>query len=160
WIAWSLTLLGALLLKLDYHRATVNTLRWMLGPTARAVGWLREDPLLLDPARGYVASDGSFVIAPACAGGKFLILALVSAVLGFVHRFRTPRARTAWTLSALPAAWLLSIAVNTVRILLAVALYQRGAQLGWLTPERLHRVAGTVIYVGALWCEWQVLDAL
>jgi exosortase K len=158
WVAWALTLAGALLLKLDYHRATVSTLRWLLGPTASLVGWLRDQSLLMDPAHGWVATDGSFVIAPACAGVNFLIVAFVTAALGFVHRFHGNRARAAWLLGAALGAWALTILVNTLRIVLAVELYAADAHLGWLTPERLHRLAGTAIYVLALWAEWHTLD--
>jgi exosortase/archaeosortase family protein len=103
--------------------------------------------------------DGSYVIAPACAGVNFLILALTVSVLGFAHRLCSPGRRLGWWLGSLLGAWALTIAVNTLRILAAVELYKYGSIAG-LTPEQAHRLLGTVIYLGALWALFGALDRL
>jgi exosortase K len=159
WLSWGTALLAAYGLKLAYSRASATDLAWILVPTARAVGWLRGETLTLSPGAGWVAPDGSYFIAPACAGVNFMILALTVSVLGFSHRLRSPGARLSWWLASLIGAYALTIAVNTLRIVAAVELHRLGPVVG-LTPEQLHRLLGAVLYLGALWSLYRVLDRL
>jgi exosortase K len=158
WISWTAAAIAAYGLKRFYSQASVEDLSWILGPTARAVGWLRSEPLAPGPA-GWMPQDGSYVIAPACAGVNFLILALTVSVLGFAHRLRSPRQRLGWWLGSLLGAWALTIAVNTARILAAVELYRLDDVAG-LTPEQAHRLLGIVVYLGALWVLYGALERL
>ena len=148
--SWTTTLLAAYGLKLAYSRASAADLGWILLPTARAVGWLRGETLTFDSAAGWVGPWGSYVIAPACAGVNFMILVLTVSVLGFSHRLRSKGARLGWWAASLAGAYVLTLAVNTLRILAAVELYRRGPMAG-LDPGQLHRLLGIVIYLGALW---------
>lgn len=160
WMSWSGALLAAFALKRFYSRASVEDLAWILEPTARAVGWLRGETLVPGPA-GWASPDGAYVIAPACAGVNFLILALTVSVLGFTHRLRSPGQRLGWWLGSLLGAWLLTLAVNTMRILAAVELYRRYRRgPDWITPDQAHRLLGIVVYLGALWVLYGALDRL
>jgi exosortase K len=159
WLSWVTAILAAYGLKLAYSRAAVEDLGWILVPTARAVGWLRGETLTLSPGAGWVAPDDSYFIAPACAGVNFMILALTVSVLGFSHRLRSRGERLAWLWTSLAGAYVLTIAVNTLRIVAAVELYRLGPVAG-LTPEQLHRLLGTVLYLGALWSLFRTLDRL
>jgi len=158
WISWGTAALAAYGLKLYYSRASVEDLAWILVPTARAVGCLRGETLIPGPA-GWVAPDGSYFIAPACAGVNFLIVAFIVSVLGFARRLSSPGRRLSWWIASLFGAWTLTIAVNTVRILAAVELYRLGPIAG-LTPEQAHRLLGTALYLGALWGVCWILDRL
>ncbi len=149
---------AALGLKAHYSRAGAGDLAWILAPTAWLVGWWRGQPLLRDPDLGWRAADGSFVIAPACAGVNFLIVVFTVAVLGFAHRHRSPHQRLAWLAAAGTAAYVLTVTVNALRIVIAVQLYGASIYGAWLTPERVHRVAGTAIYLVALWIAWAGFD--
>lgn len=159
WISWTAAALAAYGLKRFYSRAAAGDLAWILVPTARAVGWLRGETLAFRPAAGWVAPDGSYAIAPACAGVNFMILVLAVAVLGFAHRLHSPGRRLAWWLGALGGAWALTVAVNTLRILAAVELYRRDTR-PWLAPEQAHRLLGVALYLGALWGLFWTLDGL
>lgn len=159
WISWGTAVLAAYGLKLHYSRASAEDLAWILVPTARAVGWLRGETLTMIPGAGWVPSDGSYVIAPACAGVNFMILVLTVSVLGFAHRSRTPGRRLTWWLASLAGAWGLTVAVNTIRILAAIALYRQDPSIG-LTPGQSHRLLGIVVYLGALWGVFYGLDKL
>ena len=159
WLSWGTALLAAYGLKLSYSRASAGDLAWILVPTARAVGWLRGETLTSPPGAGWGAPDGSYFIAPACAGVNFMILALTVSVLGFSHRLRSPGARLSWWLALLIGAYAFTIAVNTLRIVAAVELHRLGPVAG-LTPEQMHRLLGTVIYLGALWGLYGMLDRL
>jgi exosortase K len=155
WFSWTTALLAAYGLKLAYSRASAGDLAWVLVPTARAVGWLRGETLSFSPAAGW-AGPG-YVIAPACAGVNFMILVLTVSVLGFSHRLRTRPARLAWWLASLTGAYVLTLAVNTLRIVAAVELYRLGPVAG-LDAGQLHRLLGTVLYLGALLALYAGLD--
>ncbi len=159
WLSWGTALLAAYGLKLAYSRASAADLAWILVPTARAVGWLRGETLTFSPGAGWVAPDGSYFIAPACAGVNFMILALTVSVLGFSHRLRSPGARLSWWLASLAGAYVFTIAVNTLRIVAAVELHRLGPVAG-LTSGQMHRLLGTVLYLGALWGLFGLLDRL
>lgn len=159
WLSWGAAIAAAYGLKLAYSRASAGDLAWILVPTARAVGWLRGETLSLSPGAGWVGPDGSYLIAPACAGVNFMILALTVAVLGFAHRLRSPGARLGWWLASAAGAYLFTIAVNTLRIVAAVELYRLGPVAG-LTPEQAHRLLGIVLYLSALWGLYTALDRL
>jgi exosortase K len=158
WLSWGTAIFAAYGLKRAYSRASAGDLAWILVPTARAVGWWRGETLTLSPA-GWMAPDGSYFIAPACAGVNFMILALTVSVLGFSHRLRSRGERLAWWLAALAGAYVFTIAVNTLRIVAAVELYRLGPVAG-LTPGQMHRLLGTVLYLGALWGLFGGLDRL
>lgn len=149
WLSYGTALAGAYGLKLLYSRAAAGDLSWILVPTARLVGWLRGETLVFDPGAGWLAPYGAYRIAPACAGVNFLILAWVVAVLGFAHRLRSPGARLAWWWGSLAGSYLFTIAVNTLRIVAAVALYRLGP-VAPLSAGQAHRLLGTVLYLGAL----------
>ena len=158
WLVHVPTTLAALALKAQYSHATVADLAWVLRPTAAVVGWLRRQPLHLDGDRGWMAPGASFIIAPPCAGVNFLIVVFVISALGFAHRFRSVRQQWSWLLLVAGVAYGLTIAVNSLRIVAAVALYRAEIHGAWLTPERVHRLAGTMIYLAGLWVAWMVLD--
>jgi exosortase K len=160
WLTYVVTALAAFALKLHYSRATVDDLAWILQPTAAVVGWLDGQPLWRHAELGWVAADGRFVIAPVCAGVNFLILGLVLPVASFAHRFRSVGEQCGWVVVAACAAYLLTIAVNAMRIVLAVGLYRMEVHAGWLTPERVHRLAGTITYLLGLWAAWIGFDRL
>jgi exosortase K len=159
WLSWTAAVAAAYGLKLLYSRASAEDLAWILVPTARAVGWLRGEGLTLSSGAGWMAPDGSYYIAPACAGVNFMILVLTVSVLGFSHRLRSARARLGWWLGSLAGAYVLTLAVNTLRIVAAVELYRLGPVAG-LTPEAAHRLLGILFYLGALWGLYTALDRL
>ena len=158
WISWGSGFAVAYALKAVFSRASADDLGWILAPTARLVGALRGERLVAGPA-GWGPPDGSYLIAPACAGVNFMILAFVVSVLGFSHSFRTPRGRLFFGLGALGGAWAITLGVNTVRILAAIELYRREPPAGW-TAEELHRLLGVVVYLGALSGLFAALDRL
>jgi exosortase K len=156
--AYLVIALAAVGLKLCYSRATVDELGWILRPTAGAVGWLLGRPLWRDPDLGWTAGDRGFVIAPACAGVNFLVLAFALPAAGFAHRFHASRHRWAWVLGVAGVAYPATIAVNSLRIVLAVTLYGIEMPMAWLTAERVHRLAGTAVFLLGLWAVWLAYD--
>ncbi|HZF14161.1 MAG TPA: exosortase K [Thermoanaerobaculia bacterium] len=159
WLSYGMAIVAAYVLKLCYSRASAEDLSWILVPTARAVGWLRGETLTFIPGAGWVAPDGAYRIAPACAGVNFMILTFTLSVLGFAHRLRSPGARLLWWWASLGGAYLATIAVNTLRIVAAVELYRLGPVAG-MSAGQAHRLLGTVLYLGAEGGLFLALDRL
>ncbi|MFZ1984827.1 MAG: hypothetical protein WAU91_10470, partial [Desulfatitalea sp.] len=81
-------------------------------------------------------------------------------VAAFLHRRATPAGRVAWLALAGGSAYGLTVAVNAARILVAIALYDANVAWGLLTAERLHRLAGIVVYFAALGLYYQGLHRI
>jgi exosortase K len=137
-------------LKSHYSAAAAEDLRWMLDPVAWLVRLWDGQAYRWEAGAGYVRWDQRITIAPACAGVNYLIMAFGLTVAAFLHRLPTTAGRAAWLLLAGLGAYSLTVVVNAVRILAAIALYDHEVAWGLLTPGRLHLLAGTVIYFTAL----------
>ena len=145
-IFYLLALLIAIVLKYHYSRAGSDELIWILGPTAKLVEHIGGIPFENEAGAGFVNHKLRVIIAPACAGVNFLIIAFCTAVFSGLHYFKRIRSKIAWlTISAL-SAYLLTIPANALRILLSIYVYDADIYSGWLTAQRVHRLEGVVIY--------------
>lgn len=139
--------LGAAYLLKDYHgRAGFDGLRWILGPTAGAVAWLTGAAFEVEAHQGYLSRELLFTIVPSCSGVNFMIAAFSSLTCGLVFTQRTPAAKLALLPLGAVAAYGVTILANAVRIAIAARLHLTGAEVGFLTPARLHRLEGIVVY--------------
>lgn len=137
-------------LKFYYSVAVANDLRWILGPIARLVELLAGIQFQWDSHAGFVSHSREVVIAPACAGINFLIICFSTLYFTFLVRLNGAAAKCGWFCICAAAAYLISLCGNTVRILISLYLYGAAIYAGWVTPERVHCLAGTVIYVSIL----------
>ena len=146
--------------KWHYSTATAEALRWILQPVAFLVQWLQGDTYIWEGGIGFVRLDRGITIAPACAGLNFMLMVFGLTVAAFLHRRRSTLLRIAWLAEALIAAYVVAVGVNAVRIAIAVALFDAGTGFGWLSPERLHRVAGIAVYFSVLGLYYHSLDRI
>ena len=140
---------AAYALKRFYSTATAADLRFVLAPTAWLVevaGGYRFDWT----AGGYLSAESRFLIAPACAGVNFLIVAFAALVLGFVRPARPAWQNLAILLGSAAAAGATTLLANALRILVAIPLWTHGASLGRLTGVRLHELSGVAVFLGML----------
>ena len=137
-------------LKAFYSHAGFDALGWILTPTVRLVGWATGIAFELEPHHGYLSRDHFFLVAPACAGVNFLVVAFVSLCLGLAHACTTAAARVALVAGSAVAAYAATLLANATRIALAVRLREVGAALGPLTPARLHCAEGVAVYFACL----------
>jgi len=137
-------------LKWHGHGAGAEDLEWMLRPLAGLVGWTGGIPFEREPGAGFISLSRGIVIAPSCAGLNFLIISFASLFFSFVHRIGGFRGKILWLALAGSFAFLLTLGVNTLRILLSMELYEWDIYGLLITPERVHRLAGTVLYLSAL----------
>ncbi len=163
WLLVTCYLAAAILmwmLKRHYSSAGADQIRWMIQPVSGLVAWLSGSDYVWESGIGYVRADRQFTIAPACAGINFMIMTFGLTVAAFLHHCRHNAGRIIGLAGALSGAYLLTLAVNAARIVLAIALYEHEAAWGWLTPERLHRLAGVVVYFGALGLYYALLKRI
>jgi exosortase K len=135
-LAIVVTLAVAYAVKRHYSVDPVDRLDWILRPTAALVGSDFERV----PGEGYLSRDRHFLIAKACAGVNFLVVAFCAPVLGFVTGVRRKALLVA---GAAAAAYVATVLVNAVRIGIAVHL-----------PAAAHQVEGVIVYTVGLCLFW------
>ncbi len=140
---------AAFALKRFYSTASAADLRFVLAPTTWLVevaGGHRFDWT----SGGYLSAELRFLVAPACAGVNFLIVAFGALVLGFVRPARRPWQNVGILLASAAAAYVTTLLANTLRILIAIPLWTHRVSFGWVTGPRLHELAGVVVFLGML----------
>lgn len=143
-----LTALGiAYGLKRHYSRAGGEALAWILRPTAGLVEILSGIPFEPEGDAGYLNRERRVFIAPACAGVNFLIIAFCAAAFSGVFRLRRPSWRFLWIGISLLWAYAATLWVNALRITASIHLQGADIYAGGITPDRVHRIGGTALYV-------------
>ncbi len=137
-------------LKLYYHGADFDHLRWLIDPSAHAAGALAAATFELEAHHGWLAREARFEIVPACAGMNFLIIAFLSVVAAGLHRTRSLGAGVALLAAAFAAASVTTVLANAVRIAIALRMHEAALAIGPLTPDRLHRAEGVIVFFGFL----------
>ena len=141
-----LTLVLAVGLKQHYSEAGSEDLAWIVRPTAALVEQISGIPFEEEAHTGFVNYSRRIIIAPACAGVNFFIIAFSMAVFCGLSHIQGKRLKWLWLAAALVGAYGLTVFVNAVRILVSIYTYEADIHSGWLTPERLHRLEGVIIY--------------
>jgi exosortase K len=150
-LCWVLCLSAAAALKIHYRHADSDGLLWILGPTSWLVETLLGIPLEYEPGAGYWGYEMGILIAPGCAGVNFLLIAFASVVFPCTAAFRRSILKGAALATAAAGAYLTTLWANAFRIVVAAWLYAGGLSVGWMTPERIHRLEGVLVFVAALW---------
>ncbi len=145
-VYYFLVLLAAWGLKYHYSRAGSEELAWVLAPTAGLVELISGVQFENEAHTGFVSQGYRIIIAPACAGINFLIIAFCMATFSGLHVFGSRRSKLFWLGTGFLSAYLLTIVVNAIRIMVSIYSYRADIQGGWLTASRVHRLEGIVIY--------------
>ncbi|GAK51004.1 sugar transferase [Candidatus Moduliflexus flocculans] len=143
-------LLAAYGLKAHYSRATSDGLDWILRPTTVLVERVSGLDFEYERGEGYLSRERRIVIAPACAGVNFMIAAFGMTLFSYLHLMPTAATTLLWTAGSLLGAYLLTIAVNALRIVVALRLYASGVVFFYANPAQLHRLEGIAVYLTAL----------
>jgi len=144
-------------LKYHYSVSGSEDLRWVLSPTAWVVQRLTTISFEWEEHTGFVSRTFGVIIAPSCAGVNFLIIAFSTLYFTTIRLMPSVTWKGLWLGIAFGISYILTIGVNGVRIVAAVFLYQADIYGGWVTPERVHRIEGTLIYFSALLMAHQVV---
>lgn len=137
-------------LKIHFSRAGADDLQWMLLPLARLVQWTTGIPFERELHGGFISLTRGIVIAPSCSGVNFLILTFAALFFSFAHRIGPLRSKALWLLLSGVFAFCLTLAVNTLRIACSISLFEWDIYGDVVTPGRVHRLAGAVLYLAAL----------
>jgi exosortase K len=143
-------LVCAFTLKLYYSAASANQLRWILAPTTALVELVSGASFEFESHAGYMSGDRSFLIASSCAGVNFLITAFLMLSMRKLLGARSPEIPWGFIPTALAIAYLATLVANTARITIALQLQKMPAEVGWLSPDQLHRLEGISVYFGFL----------
>ena len=149
-LCYLLALLIAYGLKAHYSRATSDGLDWILRPTTALVERVSGLEFEYERGEGYLSRERCVIIAPACAGVNFMIAAFGMTLFSFLHLMPTAATTLFWTAGSLFSAYLLTIAVNALRIVIALHLYASGILFFCASPAQLHRLEGIAVYLTAL----------
>ncbi len=150
-LPWILMLAAAFLLKAHFSHATARDLSWILMPTALLVEAATGNAFEADPALGYVCPGAGIIIAPACAGINFLIIAFCVASIAGWPRFKTAAHRAAWLIASAAVAYGAALFANAVRIIISMWLYRADFYTAWISQQSAHRIMGILIYLPGLY---------
>jgi exosortase K len=136
--------------KAGYSVAGPDELRFMTAPTQALVGALRGIDFTWEAGYGYVSLADRLVIAKSCTGVNYLLAVFGLLVFTLVPAAGGRRGKLAAVAPIAIGALGVTVIVNAVRISLGVALHDGGLAWGWMTAERVHRLAGIVVYFASL----------
>lgn len=132
------TALFCFALKWHYSHAALSQLRYILDPTGWLVELVSGHPFRFEAGVGIASQSAQLAITRGCAGVNFLIVCFAMLAVTGLRSLKSWRSQVGWLAAALSAAYVVTLLVNSVRILWALHLH------------REHRVEGTVLYVVAL----------
>lgn len=154
WILYLLTAGIFLVLKYFGRVTDSNALTWILTPTTRWVSILCGIPFEYLPHSGYVNHSCQFLIASSCSGIRFMLITFLMLIFSFLYRIKSTRAGYLWFCLSAVFSYVSTIFVNGIRITASIylpaLLESLGLMKGWLDPDRLHTLIGTVIYFASL----------
>lgn len=145
-IFYALGLIIALGLKYYYSGASSHSLQWILVPTSRLVEFLSGIHFERELHSGLVNHSHRFIIATPCAGINFLTIAFSTFFFSLTYRLKGIERKLLWLGISLGITYPLTLCANALRVIAAIYLYEADIYGGWMTPERIHRIEGTLIY--------------
>lgn len=145
-IFYALGLIIALGLKHYYSGASSDNLHWIMVPTSCLVEWLSGIHFERELHVGLVTHSHRFILAPSCAGINFLTIAFSTFFFSFAYRLKGIERKLLWLGISLGITYPFTLGANALRVIVAIYLLRADIYGGWLTPERVHRIEGTLIY--------------
>ena len=146
----------ALGVKEFYSNANATQLLWILAPSAWLARFVGGMDLVYEPGAGFISHAYRMVVGPPCAGINFLVICFLTLYFSFGRR--VPR-KAQWLLVAVILSFGATILANGLRIVVTAHLWNADIYGGWMTPERMHRLAGTAIYYASLLAVYVVVNS-
>jgi exosortase K len=141
-------------IKYLYSKASSAELDFILAPTARWVTLISGIDFTKQADVGYINHGIRFIIAPGCSGMQFMLITFAALFFPFVHRMKSVRGGVCWLVGSFVFSYPFTVFVNGLRIMMAIYIPvyfdESNIYADWLTPERLHTIIGTVVYVVSL----------
>ncbi len=141
-------------IKYIYSKASCEELDFILAPTARWVTLISGIDFTKQIDVGYINHSLRFIIAPSCSGVQFMLITFATLFFPFLHRMKSVKGGICWLAGSFVFSYPFTIFINGLRIVLAIYLPvyfdKWSISASWLTPERLHTIIGTVVYIVSL----------
>jgi exosortase K len=147
----------ALTAKAFYASAGADDLLWILAPSAWLAEFLGGIDLVHEPGAGFISHAHHLVVGPACAGINFLVICFLMLYFSFARRIES---KARWLMKSATISFGAAIGANSLRIFVSAHLWNADIYGDWMTPERMHRVAGTAIYYASLVALYLAVEAL
>ena len=139
-------LVAAFTAKDFYRSADYDSLEWLLTPTALLAERISGIAFDQEPGMGWVNRDNGVTIAPSCSGMNYLIILFCMSSLFALTKLKSMRALSCWVVFSVLSSYGLTLIVNSLRIWLAIVLYNADIYSSSLTVESVHRIAGVSVY--------------
>jgi exosortase K len=134
-------------LKTFYSHAGATELLWILAPSAWLARFVGGIDLVYEQGAGFISHAHHLVVGSACAGLNFLIIGFLCLYFSFARQYSSkPR----WLVYSLLISFGATVAANGLRIFVSAHLRNADIYGQWITPERIHRLAGIGIYYASL----------
>jgi exosortase K len=150
-----------------YSHASVDDMQWMLRPLAGLLDVLLPGRFELQASGEWIHHDWKIILVKGCSGINFFLMSLIGYAMVFSGRaMLSPQPSSLkvclQVVLALLAAWITTLLVNTLRILLAMSFVRHHALADWtgLDSESLHRLAGLLVYCPALFIQMRMSERL
>lgn len=157
-----LTIIIALAMRYISKISDSDSLSWILTPTTWWVSILSGIQFEYLPHMGFVNYFYKFLIAPACAGSRFMLIIFLMLIFSFLYQIKSTRAGYLWFGLSIFFSYVFTIFVNGIRITasiyLPIALEKFKLMNGWLTQERLHTIIGTATYFSFMCAIYPLAD--
>lgn len=143
------TLMIAFVLKLFYPAANTEDVKLFVQPTAEIVSIVNNESFIHD-ARGFYFPQLNVLIDKSCSGFNFFIIALCVFVSIVPYHVLTKRQCSILMLSLVVVTYVITICVNTSRIVVAMFMLKLEPSMPWITQPWVHEAEGALVYLFAL----------
>jgi exosortase K len=143
-IACVLTL--GIILKLLFSASATEDLLFVLSPVNSLVEVFTSSNATYVDGKGFWYADMNVVIDKSCAGINFLILCFCITACSTAQYYKS---FVKWTLIpfCLVLAYVLTVGVNSCRIISAITLLNAQANFAWIKSSWFHEALGSVFYL-------------
>jgi exosortase K len=137
-------------LKYHYSIASSDDLEWILKPTAKLVETILNKPFIKESSTGYVNWEYNIIIAKSCAGINFFITAFCMQTFGSIKKIKILFKQLSFIIQHMIIIYILTILVNTFRIIISIWLLNADIYSKWLTKDQVHKITGIIIFFSSL----------
>jgi exosortase K len=139
----------AFILKLLYPSASTEDLKLFVQPTAEIISIVNHQAFTCTP-NGFFFSEVKVLIDKSCSGFNFFIIALCVFASIVPYHYLTKRQCAALMSALVVVTYVITICVNTSRIVIAMFMLRLEPSMPWITQPWVHEAEGALVYLFAL----------
>ena len=116
-----------------------------------------RDRSRLRAGAGFISHTHYMVVGPACAGINFLVISFLTLYFSFARHFSN---KARWFAMSAILSFGATIVANGLRIFVSAHLWTADIYGLWMTPDRMHRIAGVAITIFASALTWSWISSI